>query len=172
MKKVVLLLLISLIIVSCKSSESKTSNTNQTTEISKFQFPKSIGYVNDFENNFTSTQIDSLDTFLTNYEKKTTREIAVITIDSITPYNNIKDYSTDLSNAWGVGKKDKSTGLTIIFSKKLRLVRISTGLSIEHILTDSICQNIINNTMLPHFKANNYYQGITSGIDSLIIKWK
>ena len=61
-------------------------------------FPKPIGYINDFSNLFTNEQVEKLEKRLVDYEKNTTREIAIITIDSIKPYTNIKDFATDLSN--------------------------------------------------------------------------
>lgn len=150
-----------------KSASELTLETD-----SVLKFPKSIGYVNDFENVFTSEQEIKLDKRIAAYELETTNEIAIVTIDSIKPYENINDFATDLSNEWGIGKKEKDNGLLILFSKSLREMRISTGIGTEKILTDEICKNVIDKTIIPEFKNRNYYNGIEKGLSELIILWK
>lgn len=71
-----------------------------------------------------------------------------------------------------MGKRESDNGLTIIFSKELRRIRISTGTGTQKILTDSICDSIIQKIMIPEFKDNNYYSGIEKGLLQLIKDWK
>ncbi|REH45858.1 TLP18.3/Psb32/MOLO-1 phosphatase superfamily protein [Tenacibaculum gallaicum] len=62
--------------------------------------------------------------------------------------------------------------MTIVFSKTLRKIRISTGIGTEHILTDEICKDVIEKTIIPKFKKGEYYLGIEKGITELIAKWQ
>ena len=137
-----------------------------------FVLPASVGYVNDFEEIFTFEQIDKLEKIITEFEKNTTNEIAVITVKSIEPYDNIRDYATGISNHWGVGKSEKNNGLTIVVSCELKKVRISTGYGTEQILTDETCQGVIDEIMIPEFKDGNYYLGIEKGLLEIIKLWK
>ena len=121
---------------------------------------------------FDDDQKKELTLKLIDYEVATTNEIVVVTLDSITPYTDIQHYASDLANYWGVGKQGKDNGLIILFSKPLRRVAIATGFGTEHILTDSICSQVINIAMIPYFKEDQYYEGISNGIDSLIDKWE
>lgn len=157
-----------------ESSVPEHSSYRSTVPISDivFKFTKPIGYVNDFENIFTSEQRIKLDKRIGVYELETTNEIVIVTIDSIEPYENINDFATDLSNEWGIGKTEKNNGLLILFSKSLREIRISTGLGTEKILTDEICKKVIDQTIIPEFKKGNYYNGIEKGLTELIAKWK
>lgn len=151
-------------------TDYKHNRQKQTDFITKF--PKQIGFVNDFEQIFTDEQRQSLELKLKEYEKNTTREFVIITIDSITPYTSIQKFASDLSNEWGVGKKETNNGLSIVFSKNLRKIRISTGKGTEKILTDEVCKNIIDQTIIPELKNGNYYSGIEKGITEIIAKWK
>ncbi|MEP5339638.1 MAG: TPM domain-containing protein [Algibacter sp.] len=135
-------------------------------------FPFPIGSVSDYENIFTENQTKSLTDKILEYEQKTTREIAIVSIKSIEPYDNISKYATDLSNEWGIGKTKKDNGLLILFSKSLRKIRISTGHGTEKILTDEICKKVIDQTIIPELKNGNYYSGIEKGLAELIVKWK
>ncbi len=125
--------------------------------------------VNDFSNIFSQIQRDSLTNKILQYEKQTTNEIAIVTLDSIN--GNIRFYGFNLANKMGVGKKDKNNGLLILLVKNLRKVNISTGLGTEKILTDSICQEIINRKMIPEFKKGDFYKGIDAAVDDVILKW-
>ncbi len=144
-------------------------NTSIQQESSQFPNPK--GYVNDFEGIFSTEQLKTLENRLISYEKKTTKELVVITIDSMLPYDTIDDFSTAISNHWGIGKKEKNNGLLIVISKKLQKIRISTGLGTEKILTDEICKNIIDQISIPAFKKGDFYDGTEKTIMALINKW-
>ena len=109
---------------------------------------------------------------ISEYEEKTTREIAIVTVNSIEPYENISDYSTDLANEWGIGNSETDNGLLILFSKNLQEIRISTGYGTEKILTDELCKKVIDETIIPEFKKGDYYSGIEKGMTELIKKWK
>lgn len=135
-------------------------------------FPSPMGYVSDFEHILTNDQILALNLVLKNYENETTNQIAIVTTTSIAPYTNFAKYSFDLASEWKVGQKDKDNGLVIVISTNLREMRIATGRGTEKILTDSICQEIINTVMIPEFKKGDYYIGIRNGIETIMEKWK
>jgi len=69
-------------------------------------------------------------------------------------------------------KKKKNNGLLIALSKNNRELCISTGIGTRKIITDSICQNIVDFTIIPEFKNKNYYQGINNALETIIYKWK
>jgi len=172
----ILILFLTLNLLSCRGSAQEPETKEQTTEFDFSEngnrFPKPIGYVNDFENIFTSEQRIKLDKKIAAYELETTNEIAIVTIDSIKPYESIKDFATDLSNEWGIGKQGKNNGLLLLVSKSMREIRISTGLGTEKILTDEICKEVIDLIIIPEFKNGDFYSGINKGITELINKWK
>src|SRR5690606_23661182 len=101
---------------------------------------------------FTESQRTELTKTLYDYDVETTRQIVVVTIDSIKPYSDIQKYATDLGNYWGVGTAEKNNGLTIVICTSCRQIGIATGLGTELILTDEICKNVIDQTIIPEFK--------------------
>ncbi|WFO16497.1 TPM domain-containing protein [Cellulophaga baltica 4] len=141
------------------------------SEMEKNGFPKSVGIVNDYGQIFSETQYLELTKVLYEYDSTTTRQIAVITIDSIAPYKNIEKYASDLGNEWGVGAADKNNGLVIVICKPCRQIAIATGLGTEQVLTDEICNEVIAETILPEFKNGEFYTGITKGVNELIRRW-
>ena len=172
----ILILLLTLNLLSCKGSAQETETKKQTTEVAfsetvKRTFPKPIGIINDYGKVFTESQQTELSKVLYEYEIETTRQIVVVTIDSINPYQNIQKYATDLSNEWGIGNAEKNNGLTIVVCNPCRQIGIATGTGTELILTDEICKKVIDQTIIPEFKNGNFYNGIKNGVTVLIKKW-
>ncbi|MUU79889.1 TPM domain-containing protein [Winogradskyella endarachnes] len=175
-----IILLAFLTISGCKSKQVdkiKPSSETPKVEFTEFDLgesdlPKLKREVNDYEFIFTPEQLEKLTLIIREFEKETTNQIAVVSIDSIGKYTDFDQFAIDLSNYNGVGLKEKDNGLTIVFSKNLRKIRISTGYGTEKILTDEICKKVIDETIIPEFKNGEYYNGIEKGITELIAKWK
>ena len=164
----------------CKLKQiDKTEPKSETPKVEFTEFdlgesdlPKLKRKVNDYENIFTVEQLEKLTLMIREFEKETTNQIAIVSINSIGKYSDFDQFAIDLSNYNGVGQKEKDNGLTIVFSKNLKKIRISTGLGTEKILTDEICKKVIDQTIIPEFKNGEYYNGIEKGIAELIKKWK
>ncbi|SDR98097.1 uncharacterized protein SAMN04515667_1133 [Formosa sp. Hel1_31_208] len=125
----------------------------------------------DLSHIFYDAQIDSLSAKIIAYENQSTNEIVILTVDSIAPFEDLHIYSSAIGNYWGVGKKDKNNGLVIVFLKTQRRIWLSTGDGATKVLTDSICQKIIDQRMIPYFKEGNYYLGLDKGLDAIINAW-
>jgi uncharacterized protein len=174
--RIIFAIILSLWFISCKTKAHTENRTKRVipelnyTELEKKNFPKSLSFVNDFEHLLSNEQILDLEILINDYRIKTKKEIVIITIDSINPYTEIANYSVDISNYLGVGKND-GNGLTIVVSKKLRKVQISTGNETEKIITDGHSQKVIDKLMIPNFKSDKYYEGIKTGLLELIKIW-
>jgi uncharacterized protein len=140
---------------------------SQDNNKTNFKFPDYIGNVNDFEGLFTQEQIKELNDIITKQEKETTNEIAIVTITSFEPFNTLFDYSLDLANYWGIGKKNNN-GILIIFGKQIRQIRIQVAYGLEKKLKDKEAKKIIDDIIIPEFKNGDYFTGIKNGLISII----
>lgn len=159
-----------MIIFSCKTEKSSSTKYSSINFKSLPLNHKQL-VVYDLSSVFDSIEISILNKKIIDFEKTSTNQIAILTVDSISPYNNIHKYSNDVANYWGVGQKEKNNGLLIVLCNPCREVSISTGYGTEKIITDSICQKLIDSTLIPSFKRSDYFNGINNTLDSLIIKW-
>ena len=135
-------------------------------------FPTPIGYVNDFEGVYTPEQIEELEKLIVDFENETTNEIAIITIDNIGNYTDFAQYTLDLSSKWGIGKTDKNNGLSIVFSKTLRKIRINTGIGTQEVISDKFCLKLINDYLVPDFREGKYFEGTKTALLALFEAWK
>lgn len=100
-------------------------------------------------------------------EKQSQRQLVVATVPSLQGYE-ISDYGYQLGRAWGIGQKDQNNGAILLVAPNDRKVRIEVGYGLEPVLTDGMSFLIINNAILPRFKANDMAGGIEAGTDAII----
>ena len=167
-----------LTLLSCKGNAQETEANNPKTEfdfsqIEKFKQTKLKGLIiNDYDSIFNSGQRKELSDIIYDYNLETTRQIVVVTVDSISPYSEIQKFAGDLMNYLGVGTVEKNNGLTIVVCNPCRQIGIATGTGTELILTDEICKKVIDEKIIPEFKNGEFYSGIKKGVIELIEKWK
>jgi uncharacterized protein len=125
--------------------------------------PQPVGWVNDFAGVISPEYKEKLNNLISELEEKTTTEIAVVTIDSISPYGEI-EYARLLFDNWKPGKKGKDNGVLVLLSIKERRWRIETGYGVEGILPDGLCGEIGRNYMVPYFKKGKYAEGLYAGV--------
>lgn len=149
---------------SCKSKETQHSTI----------LPKNINQevVHDLASLFTVSEKQHLTNKIITYEVQTTNEIAILTVDSISPYQNPLEYATDVAIFWQIGKKKPNNGLLLLFSMTDRKMAIATSNGTEKILTDEMCQEFINTILIPKFKTGDYFEGVNTCLDSIMDTWK
>ena len=91
----------------------------------------------------------------------------MVTLKSLGGYD-ISDYGFQLGRAWGIGQKGKNNGVILIVAPNERDVRIEVGYGLEGDLTDAVTRLIIENAILPKFRAGDMAAGIAAGVDDII----
>jgi uncharacterized protein len=131
--------------------------------------PKPLNWTNDYENIFSDDEEVKLNQIIADFEKETTVEIAIVTIDTFkVSKEKFNDLSLHIARTWGVGKNEKSNGILIAISKGYRQIRIQNGDGISSILSDDETAKIIRNQIIPYFKKEDYFEGTKAGILKLI----
>lgn len=100
-------------------------------------------------------------------------QVAVVVVDDLKGMKAL-DYATALANKWGVGHKETNDGITIVVKPKTGdtpqgngQAAIAVGTGMEKILTNDLCQRIIDEEMIPKFKQNNYGEAIEEALDKI-----
>jgi uncharacterized protein len=109
----------------------------------------------------------SLTAKLAAFEEKTTDQLVVVTLKSLDG-TDIADYGYQLGRHWAIGQKDKNNGVLLIVAPSERDVRIEVGYGLEGDLTDAVSRLIIENAIIPRFKAGDMPGGIERGVDDII----
>ena len=130
-------------------------------------FPQLAGRVVDEANILDATTRQALTEKLAAVEAKSGDQIVVVTLGSLQG-TTIEDYGYQLGRHWGIGQKEKNNGALLIVAPGERKVRIEVGYGLEGALTDAVTRLIIQNAILPRFRANDFSGGITRGVDDII----
>jgi len=105
---------------------------------------------------------DQVGAELTDYETRSGNQIAVAVIDS-TGNQSIEDYSIDLARAWGVGRKDKDSGILLVIATSDRKLRIEVGRGLEGDLTDLQSGRIVRERLVPLLTRGDLDEAVIQG---------
>jgi len=123
--------------------------------------------VNDYANILSKSQVNELEKKLVQYDKETSTQIAVVTIQSLEG-DDLFDFSQRLAESWGIGGAENNNGVLLLISTADRKIRIHTGYGAEGALPDAISKRIIENEIKPAFKAGDYFAGLTAGTNAIV----
>lgn len=132
------------------------------------RFPKLSSWVTDYAHLLSTNEEYQLTEMISDYEKRSTTEIAVVILNSIKPETNINIYATALFNHVGIGKRDKNNGILFLVALKDRSVRLEIGLGLEKTIPDDIVGAILDEHVIPMFKKDRYAEGILAGVTAVI----
>lgn len=132
---------------------------------------KPSGFVNDFANMMSGPAKQALEQKLTQFEKDTTNEISVVTINNLGG-DTIDNFAVKLFEEWGIGKTKNDNGVLLLISKEDRKTRIEVGYGLEGALTDAQTFWIQENEIKPAFQKGEYDAGITNAADKIIAATK
>lgn len=127
---------------------------------------KPSGFVNDFAGIISAQEKQDIEGKLSSLRTNTGFEIAVVTVPSLGD-ETVETYAVKLFEEWGIGNKEKDTGLLLLIGFNERKIRIETGYGTEGAVTDIQSGNIIRDLITPAFKQGKYGEGISSAVDAL-----
>lgn len=129
--------------------------------------PPLTGHVIDQTGTLTAEQITSLEQTLTAFEGRKGSQLAVLMVASTAP-EAIEPYALRVAEQWKLGRKKIDDGAILVVAKNDRALRIEVGYGLEGALNDATSKRIISETILPPFKQQDFYGGITAGVGQII----
>lgn len=101
------------------------------------------------------------------HEQNTGEQLVVATVKSLQGLP-IEQYGYQLGRHWGIGEEGEDTGALLIVAPDEREVRIEVGYGLEGRLTDAASKLIIENVILPEFRAGAFAEGIVAGAGAIL----
>lgn len=99
-------------------------------------------------------------------QQQTEAELAVVAITDMDSYD-ADDFAQRLFNHWGIGAKDKNTGVLILLVTGSRDIRIHTGGGLEGLLPDITCDDILDQ-MVPALSQGDWDNGLYTGAHAIL----
>lgn len=129
--------------------------------------PRLKGRVNDYSNTLSVKEISTLEAKLKAFEDSTSTQIVILLMESLDGAD-LEGFSMRVAEAWKIGQKGKDNGVILSFFMKDHKDRIEVGYGLEHILTDAICQRILDKEVKPRCQEEKYYEAIDVATDKII----
>ena len=130
------------------------------------EIPKPRGYVNDFASVFTPDTAAGLEDALRLAEQETTAEIVIVTVPNLGG-DTIEGYAVELFEQWGIGKKGRDNGVLLLLAVAERKVKIEVGYGLEPYITDGLAGRILDQSVLPDLRGDNFSLGIIKGAQAI-----
>ncbi len=124
-------------------------------------------WANDYTNTLNQSELQTLNYRLQTYEDSTTNQLVMLMISTLDGYP-LEDFSYEVAEKNKIGTEKNDNGALLFIAKNDRKLRIEVGYGLEGALPDALANSIIRNVIVPHFKRNEFYTGITAGIDAII----
>ena len=125
-------------------------------------------YVTDRAGVFGSGQAEALNSRLEQFEKDTSSQILVWVDRKIPEGFTLEDFTVRAAQKWGAGHKKEDNGAVLFVFTEDRKVRIEVGYGLEGALPDITAKQIIDNEIVPQFRAGDYAGGITAGATGMM----
>lgn len=129
--------------------------------------PPLTGHVTDQTGTLSAEQKAALEQTLTAFEARKGSQLAVLMVASTAP-EAIEPFALRVGEQWKLGRKKVDDGAILVVAKNDRTLRIEVGYGLEGVLNDLTSKRIISEVIVPRFKSQDFYGGITAGIDQII----
>jgi len=127
--------------------------------------------VNDFTGVLNQDEINLLEQKLVAFNDSTSTQIAIVIVPTLRGYD-VADYAQRLAEKWGIGQKGLNNGVLILVKPKTPdsngKVVITQGYGLEGVIPDLTCSQIVDNDILPAFRENDYYAGLSNATNTLM----
>jgi len=129
--------------------------------------PPLTGHVTDQTGTLSAEQKAALEQTLSAFEARKGSQLAVLLMASTAP-EEIEQYALRVAEQWKLGRKKIDDGAILVVAKNDHSLRIEVGYGLEGALSDATSKRIISEIILPRFKNQDFYGGISAGVDQII----
>ena len=134
--------------------------------------PKPERYITDRAGILPSDRADALNRKLEQFERDTSNQVLVWIDRKIPEGFVLEDFTVRAFQKWKVGQADKDNGAVLFVFSDDHKLRIEVGYGLEGVLPDITAKRIIDDEIVPRFRADDYPGGIEAGTDAMIAATK
>lgn len=131
------------------------------------EYPVLKQWATDLTSTLSSGEINSLNRQLKTYEDTTSNQLVMLMMPTLDGYP-VEMFTYEVASKNKIGTKENSNGILLFIAKNDRKLRIEVGYGLEGALPDALASSIIRNDIVPYFKKDDFYNGIVSGLNSII----
>ena len=128
------------------------------------------GWVTDMANVLSNDTEKELNHLITEFEHKSTVEIAIVTVPKTQPYASPKAFTTALFKAWRIRKYLHNNGLLFVISVEDHHVEIEAGSGFKDLLPATAIQDLLDSEIIPKVCKGDFNGATLAGTQAIIAK--
>jgi uncharacterized protein len=129
--------------------------------------PPLAARVTDLTGTLSAQQKAALESRLAAFEAKKGSQIAVLIVPTTRP-ETIEQYSIRVAERWKLGRTGIDDGVLLLVAKDDHALRIEVGYGLEGVIPDAMAWRVINEIIVPRFRAGDYAGGVDAGVEALM----
>lgn len=130
--------------------------------------PAPPNHFNDFANVVRPETAAELNRELAQFERDTSTQLVVAIYPRMQSASSVDDYAVRVAQQWRVGQKERKNGAVLFVFQQSHDIRIVTGYGLEGSLPDARCKQIIENEIVPRFRAGDFDGGLAAGTRAMM----
>ena len=113
-----------------------------------------------------------LEALLSSFEKDTSNQFLVFTESAVPDGTTLEEYTVLCAQAWKAGQTQRKNGMILFVFPGSRKARLEVGYGLEGAMPDALARRVLDEQVLPRFRAGDYSGGISSGVSAAIAATK
>jgi len=123
--------------------------------------------VTDLTDTLSPAERAALERKLEAFERRKGAQVAVLIVATTEP-EAIEQYAIRVADEWKLGRAASDDGAILLVAKNDRAIRIEVGYGLEGALSDARSNRIIDEAIVPRFRAGDFAGGVNDGVDRML----
>lgn len=109
-----------------------------------------------------------LESRLADFERETSNQFLVYTQSTVPDGTTLEEYTVACAQAWKAGQTQRKNGMILFVFPGSRKARLEVGYGLEATMPDALARRVLDEQVLPRFRAGDYSGGISAGVAAAI----
>jgi len=129
-------------------------------------------YFNDYAGVVSRPVADQLNTRLEQFERESSDQLLVVLYPKMESDSSVEDYTVRVAQAWHAGQQGKNNGAVLFAFMQEHKLYLQVGYGLEPVLPDATAKRIIEEEIVPRFRARDIDGGMTAAVGAMIAATK
>ena len=139
-----------------------------TTALAETIPPAPPRYFNDYARQISSSVANQLNQQLEAYERQSSNQILVVIYPQMDSDSSVQDYTYRIAESWKVGQAERNNGAVLFVFLDNRELFLQVAYGLEGVLPDALAKRIIDDEIVPRFRAGDFDGGMVAAVGSII----